>query len=299
MSLAVFYILGAGILIAALMVVTLRNVFHSALFLVATFFLVAGIYLTLNAEFLAAVQVLIYVGAVTILVLFAIMLTHKIQSRSIRQVNEQVLPAFIITGLLLAIAVVTILKTFGDHPPKSGNFGSWTASFDTDRIRAETGPYDWSARLVDENGKDYNAFGSFMLLEEGEKPRPGREPMRIEDSGNGYILSPNSGYTSSNNEYAAGQNIYFKIWSDGVDYRSITSAEWHIFKIPNGDNGDEPWKLLGSFPKDKIITMQLTNSNPESIGRLLMSKFVLPFEVVSVLLLAAMMGAIIIARKDD
>jgi NADH:ubiquinone oxidoreductase subunit 6 (subunit J) len=298
-SLVIFYILGAAILIAALMVVTLRNVFHSALFLVATFFFVAGIYLMLNAEFLAAVQVLIYVGAVTILILFAITLTHKIHSKSIRQVNEQVLPAFIITGLFLAIAIITIMKTFGHHSPGSDNFGSWTASFDTDTIRSETGPYEWSARLVDSNGEDYNAFGNFILLEDNEKPGADLKPKRVENSGSGYILSSNSGFTSSNNEFNAGQKIYFKIWSDGVDYRSIASAQWHIFKIPDSENGDEPWKLLGSFPKDQIITLELVNSNPESIGRLLMSKFVLPFEVVSVLLLAAMIGAIVIARKDD
>ncbi len=145
------------------MVVTMRNIFHSALYLVITFFLIAGIYLMLNAEFLAAVQILIYVGAITILLLFAIMLTHKIHSPSIRQVNEQVLPAFIITGLLLAISIVSVVKTFSHIP-----FAPSTAA-----------------------------------------------------------------------------------------------------------------------------------NNTETIGRLLMSKFVLPFEVVSVLLLAALIGAIVIARKDD
>lgn len=299
MSLVIFYILGAAILMAALMVVTLRNVFHSALFLVATFFFVAGIYLMLNAEFLAAVQVLIYVGAVTILVLFAIMLTHKLHSKSIRQVNEQVLPALIITVLMLAISIITISRTFGDHPPSSDNFGSWTASFDTDRIKTETGLYGWSARLVDKYDNDYSAFGSFILLDENEKPGPGADPKPVENTGSGYILSSNSGFTKSNNEFNAGCNIYLKVWSEGVDYNSMSSAEWHIFKIPDGDNGDEPWKLLGSFPENKITTLELTNSNSESIGRLLMSKFVLPFEVVSVLLLAAMIGAIVIARKDD
>jgi len=298
-SLVIFYILAAAILIAALMVVTLRNVFHSALFLVAAFFFVAGIYLMLDAEFLAAVQVLIYVGAITILILFAIMLTHKLHSKSIRQVNEQVLPALIITVLMLAISIVTISRTFSDQPPKSDNFGSWTASFDTDRIGTETGLYEWSARLVDKYDNDYSAFGSFILLDEDEKIDPGTKSKPVENSGSGYILSSNSGYTTSNKEFNIGQNIYFKIWAEGVDYRSVNSAEWHIFKIPNGDNGDEPWKLLGSFPEDKITTLELTNSNSESIGRLLMSKFVLPFEVVSVLLLAAMIGAIVIARKDD
>ena len=56
--------------------VGLRNIVHSALALIVVFAMAAGIYLLLNAEFIAIVQILIYAGAVTILVLFAIMLTR-------------------------------------------------------------------------------------------------------------------------------------------------------------------------------------------------------------------------------
>jgi hypothetical protein len=89
------------------------------------------------------------------------------------------------------------------------------------------------------------------------------------------------------------------MWSDDVDYGSIKTAEWHIFKIPETRNDEEPWRLLGPIQNKNIITVELANSNPETMGRLLMSKFVLPFEVVSLLLLAALIGAIVIARKDD
>ena len=71
METGIFYILAAIILTSALMVVSLRNIFHSALMLILCFFAVAGLYVTLDADFLAAVQVLIYVGAVTILMIFA------------------------------------------------------------------------------------------------------------------------------------------------------------------------------------------------------------------------------------
>ena len=128
MSLALFYVLAAVIVVSAFMVVTLRNVFHSALFLVITFFMVAGIYLMLNAEFLAAVQVLIYVGAITILMLFAIMLTYQIQSKSVRQTNEQVIPAGIITVIFLVLAIFAMTRTFGDTKPSANNTGVWTAS---------------------------------------------------------------------------------------------------------------------------------------------------------------------------
>ena len=115
MNLILFYLLAGILVISGILVVTLRNVFHSALFLVLAFFMVAGIYLMLSAEFLAAVQVLIYVGAITILILFAIMLTHQIQSTAIRQANEQVIPAALISIIFLVLAIFAVTRTFGGY----------------------------------------------------------------------------------------------------------------------------------------------------------------------------------------
>jgi NADH:ubiquinone oxidoreductase subunit 6 (subunit J) len=99
----VFYLLTFIILVASMLVVTLKNIFHSALFLILTLFAVAGIYILLDAEFLAAVQVLIYVGAVAVLMIFAIMLTSQMTSTRIKQSNEQVVVAFFIcAGFLLS-----------------------------------------------------------------------------------------------------------------------------------------------------------------------------------------------------
>ena len=108
---AIFYILAALIVGSGVMVVTLKNVFHSLLFLVLCFFSVAGIYVLLHAEFVAAVQVLIYVGAVTVLLIFAIMMTAKIYSPSVRQVNEQVIPGLIIVGTILIVTLWAMSKT--------------------------------------------------------------------------------------------------------------------------------------------------------------------------------------------
>src|SRR2546421_11170913 len=72
----IFWIIAVILVGSALLVVTQRNIVHSALALVAVFAMAAGIYLLLNAEFIAIVQILIYAGAVTILILFAIMLTR-------------------------------------------------------------------------------------------------------------------------------------------------------------------------------------------------------------------------------
>ncbi|MBD3232958.1 MAG: NADH-quinone oxidoreductase subunit J [candidate division Zixibacteria bacterium] len=111
MELPIFYILAAIIIVSALFVVTLRNIFHSALMLILCFFGVAGLYVTLHADFLAAVQVLIYVGAVTILMIFAVMLTQQLTGRKIQQLNDQPLPAALIILSLLILLIVSITRT--------------------------------------------------------------------------------------------------------------------------------------------------------------------------------------------
>jgi NADH:ubiquinone oxidoreductase subunit 6 (subunit J) len=105
----VFFLLAAVTLIAGLLVVTLRNVVHSALALVGAFFGVAGLYLLLEAEFLAVVQVLIYVGAISVLILFAIMLTRGLMSSVETGVNGQwaaaaLIAIFLFLGMLLVAA---------------------------------------------------------------------------------------------------------------------------------------------------------------------------------------------------
>ena len=93
------------------MVVTLKNIFHSLLFLILCFFSIAGIYILLSAEFVAAVQVLIYVGAITVLLIFAIMLTAQLYSPSIRQSNEQVIPGLLVVGALLVVTLSVLGRT--------------------------------------------------------------------------------------------------------------------------------------------------------------------------------------------
>ena len=76
----IFLVVAAATLLAGVLVVTVRNLVHAALWLVATLFGVAVIYALLQAGFLAVVQVVIYIGAIAILVIFAIMLTQRAAS---------------------------------------------------------------------------------------------------------------------------------------------------------------------------------------------------------------------------
>ncbi|MCI0370599.1 MAG: NADH-quinone oxidoreductase subunit J [candidate division NC10 bacterium] len=101
MTTAFFFLFAGFVLAAALVVVLGRNLVHSAIALIFTFFGVAALYVLLDAEFLAAVQVLLYIGGITILLLFAIMLTSRLSPRGMEIFNEQVLPAALITGGIL------------------------------------------------------------------------------------------------------------------------------------------------------------------------------------------------------
>ena len=117
-----FVFLAAMTLISALGVVVSRNVVHSALFMSASFLGVAGFFVMLNAPALAAFQVLIYVGAVTVVILFGIMFTQRPQVRRFRTIiQRQHWP-----GLLVAIGVGTFLsyvlsaQNWGSTEPGNG-----------------------------------------------------------------------------------------------------------------------------------------------------------------------------------
>ena len=95
--------------VAALAVVLLRDVFRAALSLILCFLVVAGIYITLSADFLAAVQVLIYVGAISVLIILAIMLTREVQQGSLS--NKLRIPAFVVAVLLLGVVGFAVVNT--------------------------------------------------------------------------------------------------------------------------------------------------------------------------------------------
>ena len=104
-----FWILAVVVILAALAVVLLGNVFRAALSLVLCFLAVAGIYLTLSADFLAVVQVLVYVGAISVLIILAIMLTRDVHKGS--QGNKLRIPAFFVAALVLGGMVYATVNT--------------------------------------------------------------------------------------------------------------------------------------------------------------------------------------------
>jgi len=107
----VFFLLSALMLGAAIMVVTVKNIIHSALWLITSFFGVGALYLLMEAEFVAIVQVLVYVGAISILILFAIMLTHHVTGEGVRQLYKRWWVALIVAAALFGLLIVpTVLN---------------------------------------------------------------------------------------------------------------------------------------------------------------------------------------------
>ncbi|MBM3350700.1 MAG: NADH-quinone oxidoreductase subunit J [Betaproteobacteria bacterium] len=110
----VFYVLAAILLIAGLRVITTRNPVYAALYLVLAFFTAAGIWLLLEAEFLAIALVLVYVGAVMVLFLFVVMMLD-INLDRLREGFWKALPVALPVGGLMAVEMVMIVgvRNFG------------------------------------------------------------------------------------------------------------------------------------------------------------------------------------------
>lgn len=104
-----FYVLAATTIVCALATVFVRELIQAVLFLALTFVGVAGVYVVLSADFVAVAQVLIYAGAVAVLMTFAVMLTPS-ADRSNSETSFQA-PALMLAGLVLAIVVFVAYDT--------------------------------------------------------------------------------------------------------------------------------------------------------------------------------------------
>jgi NADH-quinone oxidoreductase subunit J len=96
---------------SAAVCVLARSLIYSAFALLFTFFGVAGLYLLLGADFLAATQLLIYVGGILVLLLFGVMLTHKIYDLDLKSEVTQFGAGLVAAGGLLGVLAITIYRT--------------------------------------------------------------------------------------------------------------------------------------------------------------------------------------------
>ncbi|MEJ2246425.1 MAG: NADH-quinone oxidoreductase subunit J [Acidobacteriota bacterium] len=106
-----FYFFAVLTVASAAVVVFARNLIHCAFALLFTFFGVAALYVFLGADFLAATQMVIYVGGILVLILFGIMLTNKLYDVKLKTGKSQFVPAAVIVVVMFAILVFFMLRT--------------------------------------------------------------------------------------------------------------------------------------------------------------------------------------------
>ena len=103
------------IIALSLLVVTRRNPVHSVMWMLLLFFHIAGLYLFLNAEFIAAIQVIVYAGAILVLFLFVVLLLNLKEEISIKRFVGSWPAGLFVTGLLF-VSVVTALGSYVKGP---------------------------------------------------------------------------------------------------------------------------------------------------------------------------------------
>src|SRR3954469_11171187 len=118
-----FYVFAGMSAISALCVVISRNIVRTAVSLLFTLIGVAGLYFLLNAEFLAAVQLVVYAGGTLILIIFGVMLTSKSPFSRFEPRLGEVMVAVMINAVLLVALVMAIVRTnFAHNPSDTGMY---------------------------------------------------------------------------------------------------------------------------------------------------------------------------------
>jgi NADH-quinone oxidoreductase subunit J len=115
-QLSIFYFLAFVSIFSAIVVVTVKNPVYSVLWLVVTFFSIAGQYLLLNAQFLAVVNIIVYAGAIMVLFLFVIMLMNM-NALEHQQKSAGMQLAAVVAGGLLMLTLVSALRDSGTSVP--------------------------------------------------------------------------------------------------------------------------------------------------------------------------------------
>jgi NADH:ubiquinone oxidoreductase subunit 6 (subunit J) len=142
-----FYVIGAASVLCALGMVLAKNPVHSGIFLVLTFLNVAGIFVMLGAEFLAVIQIIVYTGAILILMLFVLMLVDpddlpSFSSAAPLQRNLSVLLGIVLV-LELAAAIITRTSLGAVGPSSSPCRSGWVR-----RSSAAATPSAWPTRAA-------------------------------------------------------------------------------------------------------------------------------------------------------
>ena len=117
-----FFVLSIIVLVGAIGVVTTKSVFRAGVMLIGSFLGAAGLFILLRAEFIGVVQILIYVGAISVLLLFGTLMTRDVEYASLT--NNKKVPAIVICAVLLAVFIFVIVTSQLDIQNLSNGHGN-------------------------------------------------------------------------------------------------------------------------------------------------------------------------------
>lgn len=290
----IFYVLAAAAVAGGVAVATSRNIVRSAFALLAVLFSVAALYAVMKADFIAAAQVLIYVGGILVLIIFAVMLTHRITD--VKLSNDSTPgPAAFCACLCLLFSLVIVVR--------------YTAKWRTDSEEVLVRVENAEPTLRTEIGlRQYQADGATGLALQGNT---------FEDAvvvSATVLQAPDAQHTIEGVQFTAASaketrtKIYPYTGRDAgyrhtLDKLAGGDWRWSVKLLGRTDKGDgkTPAKLwetgAAGAPGDKpdfVVKRGVT----EPIAMALAGPYLFAFEVVSVLLLAALVGAAFLARKE-
>jgi len=280
----VFYVLAIAAIAGAIAVATSRNIVRSAFALLAVLFSVAALYAVMKADFIAAAQVLIYVGGILVLIIFAVMLTHRITD--VKLSNDSTPgPAAFCACLCLLFSLVVVVR--------------FTAKWRTDSevVRLGGDGFEVELRQYQADGATGLAFGGSAFEESVVLSATVISAPDASKTVDQVVIAavPGNGKEASK---------YFPYKGRGSLYREtfdkLAEGDWHWSvrllgreKDAKGGEVDKEW----TFPSGKA-DFSVYRGVTQPIALALAGPYLFAFEVVSVLLLAALVGAAFLARKE-
>jgi NADH:ubiquinone oxidoreductase subunit 6 (subunit J) len=286
----VFYIVAAAAVGGGLAVALSKNIVRSAFALLTVLFSVAAVYALVRADFIVAAQILIYVGGILVLIIFAIMLTHKITD--VKLSNESSPGPVSVTACACVFILIVTAFVYGFKWDANGKEMPWVNIAGTSKypMEAQLSMWQGNGRTgVNEGGTILDGFvrlrASFRS-NIGLKSRAQFVVTRLRKDGSWEDLPPTKPVRLTSDQGVQVATADFERLDEGK-YR------WKVRLVD--DESESPWAEFGTgdapdFTSEKGLT--------RALGRAFMGPYLLAFEIVSVLLLAALVGAAFLARKE-
>ena len=286
----VFYLVAAAAVGGGLAVALSKNIVRSAFALLTVLFSVAAVYALVRADFIVAAQILIYVGGILVLIIFAIMLTHKITD--VKLSNESSPGPVSVTACVCVFVLIVTAFVYGFKWEAAGKEMPWVNISGPSKYPVEAQLSMWQG-----NGRTgVNAGGTIL---DGFVRLKARVRSTVVMNGLAQFAVSKLGKDGKWEDQPATKPVHLVPEPNGsvaaADFERLAEGKYRWkFRLVY-EESESPWGAFGAgdapdFTSEKGLT--------RAIGRAFMGPYLLAFEVVSVLLLAALVGAAFLARKE-